>query len=171
MIRRLFGRAAATVGTVLEEGAPETTVVLPTAPDPGEAGVALRAFGTALLDAGGATNDIRETMKELAHVFGIEDVRVVVFPTVVFVQVPAEADNRTEIESVSAEGLRLDQAGALERLVQDTKAGEVTPARALERLAEIRAAPRPYGSVVTVIGHTVLTLGFGLSVNPTVGAT
>lgn len=95
---------------------------------------------------------------------------MIVLPTVVFVQVPGDTTNRTEIESVSGEPLRLDQAGALERVVRDAATGTLYPSEAEVRLAEIRAAEPPYGWKLTVLGHTILTLGFGLSVNPEVGA-
>lgn len=171
MTQRWLGRAAATITTLLEEGAPPPSPSVPAEPPPrDEVGAALRGFGVALLDASGATNDVRDTLVTLARAYGVDDVRVVVLPTVVFLQVPGETTNRTEIASISEDGLRLDQAGALERLVREAQGGGVPPTAALDRLAAIRATPAPYGWPLTVLGHTVLTLGFGLSLNPTLGA-
>lgn len=173
-MRRLLARAADTLTTLLEQGAPEAVVaeerVLADPPPREEVAAMLRMVGVALLEAGEATNDVRETLYRLATAHGIDDPRVVVFPTVVFVQLPEKTQNRTEMESVAADDLRLDQAGALERLVRTAETGALAPAEVRERLLAIYRTPAPYGWPLVVLGHTVLTLGFGLSVNPDVAA-
>ncbi|GAA0997560.1 threonine/serine exporter family protein [Subtercola frigoramans] len=77
---------------------------------------------------------------------------------------------RTDLDTVSTVSIRLDQAAAIERLVNDARRGTLNPDDALDRLAAIRAAPPRFGPWMTVLGHTVLCLGFGLTLNPTVAA-
>ncbi|CAN5117835.1 threonine/serine exporter family protein [soil metagenome] len=77
---------------------------------------------------------------------------------------------RTDLDTVSSVSIRLDQAAAIEQLVSDARRGALNPDDALGRLAAIRAAPPRFGPGMTVVGHTVLCVGFGLTLNPTVAA-
>ncbi|MCU1477018.1 MAG: hypothetical protein JWQ64_1711 [Subtercola sp.] len=77
---------------------------------------------------------------------------------------------RTDLDTVSSLSIRLDQAAAIDELVHDAQLGTLNPDDALTRLASIRTSPPRYGPWMTVVGHTILCLGFGLTLNPTVAA-
>jgi len=168
-----LARTTATITTLLEEGAPPKSPaggidsVEAEVAEVAEVAAMLRAFGIALLESSQATNDIRTTVLGIASAYGIDDARVVVLPTVVFVQLPGDTANRTEIESIHDEPLRLDQLGALSRLVRLAETGTLEPAEMMARLAEIRAAKPRFGWKLTFVGYIILTLGFGLSLDPT----
>ena len=157
--------------TLLEEGAPADELAhVASSADTSEVAALLRALGVALLEGGQATNDVRTTVLRIASAYGIDDARVVVLPTVIFLQVPGETANRTEIGSISEVSLRLDQIGALASLVRRVESGTLSPADAASQLAEIRAAKPRFGWKLTVAGHTILTLGFGLCLDPSAAA-
>ena len=66
--------------------------------------------------------------------------------------------------------LRLDQVGAVDRLARDALAGGLDPVAGLRRLEAAIAAPPRFGLALRVLGHVVLTLGFGLVLSPTLQA-
>jgi uncharacterized membrane protein YjjP (DUF1212 family) len=172
VLKRLLRRASDTVSILVEDGLAAEPVG-PPVPAEGvtaaEVARTLRMVGVAQLEAGEATSDVQDVLHRLAVVNGHPDARLVVLPTVVFVQLSGETA-ATEIGRVGRDPLRLDQAGALERLVEDAGEGDLRPAEMRDRLEEIRRTPPPHGPALVVLGHTVMTLGFGLLVNPATAA-
>jgi uncharacterized membrane protein YjjP (DUF1212 family) len=129
----------------------------------------LKAVGAAMIQSGRATNDTNETLIEIAHAYGRDEIRVVVLPTVIIIQLMGETTT-TEIDSVPTDSLRLDQIGAIDTLIKDTRSGRLDPHIVLRRLESIRMSHPRFKSFVRVIGHTVLTLGFGMALDPTIAA-
>ncbi|MCU1480846.1 MAG: hypothetical protein JWQ19_1632 [Subtercola sp.] len=82
----------------------------------------------------------------------------------------AARPGRTDLDTVATLSIRLDQAAAIDELVNDARRGTLNPDDALDRLASIRTSAPRYGPWMTVVGHTVLCLGFGLTLNPTAAA-
>ena len=136
--------------------------------DPAVVGM-LRAFGIAMLETGQATNEVEETLHRIAAAYGAGRMRVVVLPTVIIIQVEGTAAT-TELDSVSGRAMRLDQTGAIATLVAAAARGGLEPAEAVAALARVRSSAPRFGPWTTVLGHTVLSLGFGLSLNPTPAA-
>jgi uncharacterized membrane protein YjjP (DUF1212 family) len=149
-----------------DDGDPETPEAV--GPDPAVVTM-LRALGGALVQAGRATNETDDILHEIAYAYGRPELRVVVMPTVIIIQLVGDKTH-TEIDSIDVRPLRLDQIGAIEKLTNDTLGRRLEPHEVLRRLQDIRESKPPYNDFVRVIGHVVLTLGFGMALEPTVAA-
>lgn len=130
----------------------------------------LGAIGPALLAASNATSDVEATLRELARASGRPDLRVYVLPTLVLVEDPNTSPAQTFIYPAGQDALRLDQAGDVERVVRETLQGDVQPTEVVGRINEIEQTPPRFGAVLSVLGHALLTVGFGLVLNPTLSA-
>lgn len=130
----------------------------------------LTALGVSLLDAGQATNEVEEALGAVAGAHGDNEVRAFVVPTGVLVQVDDPGGVGTHYASSTGRAFSLDQVGALDRLVRDVVAGTTELAEARLRLARLTAAPPRFGPALAVLGHTLLTVGFGLCLRPSLGA-
>ncbi|KQV01935.1 hypothetical protein ASC55_06365 [Microbacterium sp. Root322] len=139
------------------------------APDVGVTAM-LGELGAALLAASQATSDVEETLDRLARQYDRADLRVFVLPTIVMVEDPRRASSQTSLFAADGTALRLDQVDALERLVRQASQSTPSPQDVVARLSAIRSAPPRFGPVLTVFGYTLLTVGFGLVLNPTLTA-
>ncbi|MCK8478318.1 threonine/serine ThrE exporter family protein [Microbacterium aurugineum] len=162
---RLIGRARGALQALRPRDAASDSV------DP-EAGVTamLGRLGTSLLDASQATNDVEETLNALARQYDRADLRVFVLPTIVMVEDPRSTSSQTSIFAAGSGALRLDQVDAVERVVRRASRDTTPPQDVVNQLGEIRATPPRFGPVLTVFGYTLLTVGFGLVLNPTITA-
>lgn len=130
----------------------------------------LGLLGSSLLESSQATNDVEETLNRLAEGYDRSDLRVFVLPTLILVEDPRNASSQTSVFAAGGEALRLDQVDAVERLVRSAREDTTRPEDVVAELAEIRSRPPRFGTVLTVFGYTLLTVGFGLVLNPTVTA-
>ncbi len=140
----------------------------PTARDPAVLAM-LRALGVAMVQSGRATNDTDQQLDRIAHAYGRDEIRSLVMPTAIIIQLVGETTT-TEIDTIETEPLRLDQIGAIDKLVVETVKGGLKPHDVLRRLDEIRESAPRFHPLVKLIGHVVLTLGFGLALDPTTAA-
>ncbi|NJI61282.1 threonine/serine exporter family protein [Microbacterium oxydans] len=130
----------------------------------------LGMLGASLLASSQATNDVEETLNRLAQQYDRADLRVFVLPTIVMVEDPRNSSSATSLFAVGSAPLRLDQVDAVERLVREASRSTTPPQDVVARLGEIRSESARFGPVLTVFGYTLLTVGFGLVLNPTVTA-
>lgn len=128
------------------------------------------AIGPALLGSSQATNDVQDTLQRLAREYGRPELRVFVLPTLVMVEDLGTRPSQTAIFPVDNVTLRLDQAGAVEHLVKAALADHTAPREVSDRVDRIRRSRARFGPVVMVLGHTLLSLGFGMVMNPTLTA-
>ena len=112
---------------------------------------------------------MEETLRSVAKAYRLEDVRTVVLPTYVMLQ-STTAGGEVRIESARPGGGRLDQTGAVETLVGRALRAEVEPQEAITEVARIRTARPRFGPLLSLLGHVILTVGFGMVINPTVGS-
>jgi uncharacterized membrane protein YjjP (DUF1212 family) len=129
----------------------------------------LRALGAAMVRSGRATNDIDDSLHAIARAYGRGDIRILVLPTAIIIQLVG-ATTTTEIDSIATAPMRLDQIGAIDKLIVDARNGRLDPHIALRQLDEIYTSAPRFHPVVKVIGHVVLTLGFGMALDPTIAA-
>lgn len=129
----------------------------------------LRALGVAMVQSGRATNETDDRLHEIAAAYGRPEIRILVMPTAIILQLVGEVTT-TEIDSIPTEQLRLDQIGAVEKLVVQARRGTIDPHIVMRHLDEIHASQPRFHPVVKVLGHVVLTLGFGMALDPTVAA-
>jgi uncharacterized membrane protein YjjP (DUF1212 family) len=130
----------------------------------------LGALGSALLSSSRATSDVEEILHSLAAAYERPQLRSFVLPTLVLVEDPSSPADRTSIFPATGAALRLDQTGDLERLVTKAASTRMPPPDVVAELDRIRSTAPRFGIVVTIIGHAILTVGFGLVLNPTAAA-
>lgn len=141
-------------------------------PAPPEAGITemLGEIGATLLASSQATSDVEDTLTRLADRYGRRDLRIFVLPTLVLIEDASASALQTAIFPARDEALRLDQSGAMEQLVREAGTNRTAPESVIDSITRIRAGKPRFGSVLSVIGYTLLTVGFGLVLNPTVTA-
>lgn len=130
----------------------------------------LGALGAALLSSSRAASDVEEILHSLATAYDRPHLRTFVLPTLVLVEDPGVSGERTSIFPVTGGALRLDQTGDLERLITRAGTTRMAPPDVVDELDRIRASRPRFGIVVTILGHAILTVGFGLVLNPTAAA-
>ncbi|WP_407316815.1 threonine/serine exporter family protein [Isoptericola halotolerans] len=145
------------------------------APDPsleGAVGVpdVLGEIGAALLTSSQATSDVEQTLRRLATRYGREDLRVFVLPTLILIEDHSTSPAQTAFFPAYQDTLRLDQAGAVDQVVRRAVDSRMDPGLVVASIAEIRRTPARFGPALTVLGHALLTVGFGMVLNPTVTA-
>jgi uncharacterized membrane protein YjjP (DUF1212 family) len=128
------------------------------------------ALGPALLSSSQATSDVQETLERVAAAYERPDLRVFVLPTLVIVEDTGVAPSHTAIYPANNQQLRLDQAGAVDHVVRHAAAQRDDPNAVVAEIRRIEDRPPRFGVALTIFGHLLLTLGFGLVLNPTVAA-
>ncbi|WP_290474474.1 threonine/serine exporter ThrE family protein [Leifsonia sp. 71-9] len=128
------------------------------------------ALGPALLSSSQATSDVQETLERVAAAYERPDLRVFVLPTLVIVEDPGVVPSHTAIYPANNQQLRLDQAGAVDHVVRHAAAHRDEPNAVVAEIRRIEDRPPRFGAALTIFGHLLLTLGFGLVLNPTVAA-
>lgn len=124
-------------------------------------------MGATLLASAQATSDVENTLKQLARRYSRPELRIFVLPTVVFIEDPHIPGSPTEMFPAQSDTLRLDQSDAVDKLVHRALRDAPNPSDVTAAIASAGAAPSRFGNVMTVVGHTMLTIGFGLVLNPT----
>ncbi len=129
----------------------------------------LEALGLAMIETGQATNDVEDTLREIARAYQLQDIRTVVLPTFIMLH-SGTAGGEVRLESARLGSVRLDQTGAVETLISKALRKAVTPGEAVRRVEAIRNQKPRFRPIVALVGHIVLTVGFGLVINPTLQA-
>lgn len=130
----------------------------------------LGIIGATLLAASQATSDVEDTLARLAQRYGRPDLRVFVLPTLVLVEDASGPTVQTSIFPADQTALRLDQSDEAEHIVRRAFRDGTPSATVAQQLAAVRRSRPRFGPVLTVIGHALLTVGFGLVLNPTLTA-
>jgi uncharacterized membrane protein YjjP (DUF1212 family) len=127
----------------------------------------LRELGAALLSSGQSVVETEDQLDAIAQAYGAAQVRTLVFPTGVFIRVESADGGRSDFTGPrSVDTLPLQQIGEIDHLVDDLVQRRVELPDARVRLREILAMPVRFGPLLQVLGHALLTLGFGLILYP-----
>ncbi len=132
--------------------------------DETEVAAMLRELGIALIEVVQPTQLVSTRLQNVARRYTTKDVRVVVLPTILLIQVGTVG---YEIDITTRATSQLDHAGRVDDIARLAAAGAIAPADAVRALAETRATPPRFSAPVTVIGYVITTLGFGMIINPT----
>ena len=97
-------------------------------------------LGSALLAIGTASRDIQGTLKRVATALGSPRATLIVFPTLIFVGLPGEAQTRFDVAEASGGEVRFDRAAHVYAVVDRALAGEITAAQGIEALDAIASA-------------------------------
>ncbi|EFV13617.1 threonine/serine ThrE exporter family protein [Segniliparus rugosus] len=127
----------------------------------------LRQLGIAMIETGQPTNLVEAELRAVAAAYTPSEARVLAFPTYLMVQLDSSSQAKGQVDVPSRATAQLDQAGEVDTLVQLAKARAVTPGEVVARAKAARAWPPRFGPLVTLLGHMILTLGFGLALQPT----
>lgn len=106
-------------------------------------------------------------VERIAAAYGITDARVAVLPDMVLAAGGRGTPVTFEFAHLDPTGSRLDQAAGIADLAREAERGAVSPEEGLRRLEEIDALPHRFGTLGVIGGHTVLTLGLALILQPT----
>jgi uncharacterized membrane protein YjjP (DUF1212 family) len=108
---------------------------------------------------------IRTDVMQIARAYGLQDVDLVVLPTIAFVQTGRGDTARVALKSVQA-SFRFDQIAEMGRLLRRARAAEISPADGIRRLNEIGAMPPSRHWFMRTLGHAILTAGLALLLAP-----
>lgn len=126
-------------------------------------------LGVALLQSARASSGVERILGEVADAYGTASIRSFVLPTIVLVE-DSSSGRGAQIFPLGGDSLRLDQAGQLENLIESAIAKQLPPRQVTRELNRISELPPRFGAPVRVLGHTILTLGFGLVLDPVAAA-
>lgn len=126
----------------------------------------LRALGIALLNSSKPTSVTTEVLEDVGAAYDA-DVIALVFPTGIVFRIGS-----TELDAVtvSLRSLRLDQVAEVDHLVAVLRRAGISPTAGLQRLEAILTAAPRFRPFVSFLGQLVLSLGFGMLLNPDVRA-
>lgn len=132
--------------------------------------VLLRDFliqlGEAMNAAGDAVSDVHARLERIAAVYGAPDARFSITPTTVLVAIPGPDGAELTLSAKVNQSLRLDQIAAVYNLADRAEAGRVELTAGLRRLAQIAQMPPRFSVLVQVLGHSALTVGLVLLLQP-----
>ena len=126
-------------------------------------------LGAALLQSSRASSGVERILGEVVDAYGAASIRIFVLPTIVLVE-DSSSGRGAQIFPLDGDGLRLDQAGQLESLIERVIAEQLPPRQVTHELHRIGDLPPRFGARVRILGHTILTLGFGLVLDPVAAA-
>ena len=124
----------------------------------------LRELGIALVEVEQPTQVVAARLMAVAQRYTAEDVRVVVFPGVLFIQVGAVG---YEVDVTTRATVQLDVAGVVDDIAELAAAGAIAPTDAVASLRAARSLRPRFGPVVMVMGYAITTVGFGMLTDPT----
>ena len=146
---------------------PEDTQPLPRLnhvppPVPADLVELLRALGVALLNSADSAATTTEILQDVAAAYDA-DVLAMVMPTGILFRIGSD---EVDLVTVPARNLRLDQIAQVNDLVAVLRRAAVPPGVGLRRLEAILTSPPRFGPWLSLVGLTILSLGFGLLLNP-----
>jgi uncharacterized membrane protein YjjP (DUF1212 family) len=124
-------------------------------------------LGQAYLACGEQTAQVESLLRRTASAFGMRGLRVVAFPTAVFIALHDGAEERITLAEGPEETLRLDQIADVYALGAAAEGGTLAPREGVARLADILRKPARFGPAGIVVGHTILTVGLALVLQAT----
>lgn len=124
----------------------------------------LRELGIAMVEVVQPTQLVRARLQRVARRYTTKDVRVVVLPTVLWIQIGTDS---YEVAASTRATTQLDLAGRVDHIARLAAAGAIAPADAVAALAAARRMEPRFNASVTVIGYVITTLGFSMIINPT----
>ena len=122
----------------------------------------LRALGVALLNSADSAATTTEMLQDVAAAYDV-DVQAMVMPTGILFRIgPDEVD----LVSVPNRSLRLDQIAQVNDLIEVLQRAPSPRRSALRRLHQILTSKPRFGPWLAVLGQVILSVGFGLLLNP-----
>lgn len=144
--------------------APPAPLAGPDTYDPVEVAAMLREIGIALIEVSQPTPNVETRLQQIAAQYTTRPVRVAALPTLLLIQI---GDESHQFEGSTRSTSRLDAAGRIDAIATLAEAGAITPAAAVSAVRKARTLPPRFGTLATIGGYALTTVGFGLVINPT----
>ncbi|AEG18903.1 threonine/serine exporter family protein [Methanobacterium paludis] len=121
----------------------------------------LMALGKALISAGISVVDITSILERIACAYKVK-AEVLIFPTVLLVKL-----GETESAPLSASNQKpglipLNQVSEIYKLIYQAENAEISPEDGKKRLKQILTEKHRFGSIGTIIGYTLFSIGIGM---------
>lgn len=124
---------------------------------------ALALAGRIIMESGGETYRVEETVTHMGHAFGLQSVETFAVPSGLFIGCRDAEDNQeTRILRLRPASTDLSRVDAVNQISRQAEAGQLTAAEALAALQKIAAAPPPFPLPLQILGAGVCALGFTL---------
>ncbi|MGH8877380.1 MAG: threonine/serine ThrE exporter family protein [Stackebrandtia sp.] len=151
---------------------PATDLVAPPPPEtvPYELIDFLRQLGVALTQSGEPTSQVKSRLSEVAAAYDADNARFFVLPTGIFVRIGSGQQLGVDFAPADNRVLDLDQINQLYVLVNDAIRDRIPPGEGIARLHRLLTAPPRFGPALFIVGHILLTIGFGMLAQPTAPA-
>jgi uncharacterized membrane protein YjjP (DUF1212 family) len=127
------------------------------APDASAALAAAEAVGSAMIQAGYSVETVQDVLRDIAHVNGLPESEVLVFPNALLVSARGQGQHRTGAVASGDGQLLLSQVDEVQRTVDAARTGVLDPRSIIERIDRIRAMRPTYGRVMRVVGYAFLS--------------
>jgi uncharacterized membrane protein YjjP (DUF1212 family) len=119
-------------------------------------------LGQAYLACSEQTAKIELLLRRIAEAYGMHQVRVVAFPTAIFISLNDGAKERITLAEGPTQTLRLDQIAKVYELGAAAQRGTLQPTDGLKRLTAIQNMPARFGVAGVIVGHTILSVGLAM---------
>ncbi len=130
--------------------------------DPADVAAMLREIGIALVEVSQPVQVVEERLLRIAGRYTTDRVRAAVLPAVLFIQV----GSTHEMEGSAQPSSRLDMAASVDEIARLAGAGAISPRDAVAAVHAARMRPPRFGSVATILGYALTTVGFGMMTEP-----
>lgn len=125
-------------------------------------------LGQAYIGCSEQTAQVELILRRIAAANGARRARVLAFPTAIFVTLHDGQEERTTLAEGPLAPLRLDQMADVYSLGEAAQRGAIDPREGLERLATILRQDARFGSLGSIAGHAILTVGLAMLLSPDV---
>ena len=136
-------------------------------PDASAALAAAEALGGAMIQAGYSVETVQDMLHDMAHVNGLPESEVVVFPNALLVTARGSGQHRTGAARSDDGPLLLTQIDELQRTVDAARTGVLNPPSIVERIGRIHEMVPTYGRVPRVIGYAFLSAALSVMLGAT----
>ena len=123
-------------------------------------------LGGAMAIAGESVDRIRARMLAVCRAYGLDDVEIAVFPTMMLIETGQGETAQVHLSSQTGRSLRLDQVAALYEILKDAEEDRLTPADGIERLDAVESMRARVPWAIRILGHGVLSVGLALLFQP-----
>ena len=142
---------------------PPAPIAAPDTYEPMEIAAMMREIGIALIEVAQPTPNVEARLLQIAARYTSQPVRVVALPTALLIQI---GEDGYQIDGSTRSSLQLDAAGRIDDIANLAAAGAVSPSVAIAAIEEARKLPARFGTLATIVGYAVTTVGFGMVINP-----
>lgn len=129
----------------------------------------LYRLAQAYIASGEQTAQVELLVRRIATAHGMRRVRVVAFPSAIFISLDDGTAERVTLAEGPIAALRLDQIADVYTLGSKVQDKEITPAQGLKELTAILRSKARFGPVGVVVGHAILSVGLAMVLMPTAG--